>query len=144
MRILLLQVRIPEWVAMPFSRASSQLPNPGIKRRSPTLQEDSLQSEPPGNIYVYNHKEGWVLKNLCFQILVLEKNLESPLDCKEIKLVNPKGNKPCIFIGQNDAEIEILILWPPDVKSWIIGKDTDIGKDWRLKQTGVGEDETVG
>ena len=141
--ILLLQVRILEWVAMAFSRGSSQLPNPGIKPRSPTLQEDSSPSELPGNMYVYIPKEGCVLKNWCFQIVVPEKILENPLDCKQIKLVNPKGNKPCVFTGQNDAEIEALILWPPDVNIWIIEKDPDIGKDWRLKGTGAGEDGMV-
>ena len=75
--------------------------------------------------------------------MVLEKTLESPLDCKEIKSVNLKGNQPQIFIGRTDAEAEVLILWPPDVKNWLIGKDPDAGKDWG-QDKGVTEDEMVG
>ena len=75
------------------------------------------------------HKESWALKNWCFWTVVLEKTLESPLDCKEIKPVNPKGNQPWIFIGRTDSEAEAPILWPPDVKSWFIRKDPDAGKD---------------
>jgi len=80
-----------------------------------------------------DHKEGSVLKNWWFQILVLEKTLESPLDCKEIKPVNPKGNQPWIFIGRTGAEAEAPILWPPDGKSQLIGKDFDAGKDWWIQ-----------
>ena len=76
-----------------------------------------------------DHKEGWVPKNWCFWI-VLEKTVENPLDYKELKLVNHKGNQPWIFIRRTDAETEAPILWPPDVKSWLIGKDPDAGKDW--------------
>ena len=85
-----------------------------------------------------DHKEGWVPKNWCFGIVVLEKTLESPLDIKEIKPVSVKGNQPWIFSGRTDAEAEAEapILWPPDVKSWLIGKDPDAGKDWRQKETG--------
>ena len=83
-----------------------------------------------------DHKEGWELKNWCFQTMVLEKTLESPLDCKEIKLINPKGNQPWIFNGRIDAEVETLILWPPDVKNWLIGKDPDARKDWRQRRRG--------
>ena len=93
-------------------------------------------------IWVLDHKEGWTSKNWCTQIVVLEKTLESPLDCKEIKPVNPKGNQPWIFIGRTDAEAPIL--WPPDAKSWLIGKDPDAGKDWRQEEKGVTEDEMVG
>ena len=91
-----------------------------------------------------DHKEGWVPKNWCFQIVVLEKTLDSPLDCKDIKQVNPKGNPPWIFIGRTDAEAEAPILWPPDVKNWLIGKDFDAGKDWGQEEKGVTEDEMVG
>ena len=87
-----------------------------------------------------DHKEGWVVNNWCFWI-VLEKTLESPLDCKEIKAVNPKGNQPWIFIGRTDAEAPVL--WPPDAKSQLIGKDPDAGKDWRQKEKGAAEDEMV-
>ena len=75
-----------------------------------------------------DHKEVWTPKNLCFWILVLDKTLESPLNCKEIKPVNPKGNQPKVFIGRTDAEVEAPILWPPAVKCWLIGKDPDAGK----------------
>ena len=81
-----------------------------------------------------DYEDGWRLKNWCFWTVVLEKTLASPLDCKEIKLVNPKGNQPWIFIGRTDAEA--LILWPPDVKNWLIGKDLDAGKDWGQEENG--------
>ena len=79
-------------------------------------------------------KESWALKNWCFWIVMLEKALESPLDCKEIKPVNPKGNQSWIFIGRTDAEAGTPIIWPPDAKSWLIGKDPDAGKEWRGRQ----------
>ena len=81
-----------------------------------------------------DHKESWALKNRCFWIVVLEKTPECPLDCKEMKPVHSKGNQPWIFIGRTDAEAEALILWPPYVKSWLIGKDPDAGKDWRQEE----------
>ena len=84
------------------------------------------------------------LWNCCFWPVVLEKILESPLDCKEIKPVNPKGNQSWIFIGRTDAEAETTVLWPPDVKNWLIGKDPDTGKDWRQEEKGMTEGETVG
>ena len=76
----------------------------------------------------------YISRNWCFQTVVLEKTLESPLDSKEIKSVNPKGSQPWIFIGRTEAEA--LILWQPDVKSWLIGKDPDAGKDWRQEEKG--------
>ena len=91
-----------------------------------------------------DHKESWVPKNWWFQIVVLEKTLESPLDCKEIKSVNPKGNQPWIFTGRTDAEAEAPILWPSDVKSQLITKDPDAGKDWRQKEKRAIEDKMVG
>ena len=91
-----------------------------------------------------DHKEGWAPKNWWFQTLVLEKTLKSPLDNKEIKPVNPKGNQSWIFIGRTDAEAEAPILWPPDVKSWLTGKDPDAGKDWMQQEKGVTKDEMVG
>ena len=91
-----------------------------------------------------DHKEGWTLKNWCFWTVVLEKTLESPLDCKEIKPVHPKGNQSWIFIGRTDVEAEAPILWPPDAKSWLIRKDPDAGKDWRQEEKGTIEDEMVG
>ena len=77
-----------------------------------------------------DYKESWELKNWCFWTVVLEKTLESPLDCKEIQPVHPKGNQSWIFIGRSDAEAESPILWPPDAKYWLIGIDPDAGKDW--------------
>ena len=91
-----------------------------------------------------DHKESWALKNWCFWTVVLEKTLESPLDCKEIKLVNPKENQPWIFIGRTGAEAKTPILWPPDAKNWLIGKDPDFGKGWRWEGKGTTEDEMVG
>ena len=91
-----------------------------------------------------DHKEGWAPMNWCFQTVVLEKTLESPLDSKDIKPVNPKGNKPWIFFGRTDAEAEALILLPPDVKSQLIGKVPDAGIDWGQEEKGVPEDEIVG
>ena len=89
-----------------------------------------------------DHKESWALKNWCFWTAVLEKTLETPLDCKAIKPVNPKGNQSWIFIGRTDAEAPIL--WPSDVKNWLIWKDSDVGKDWRQEEKGMTEDEIVG
>ena len=91
-----------------------------------------------------DHKEGWVLKNWCFWSVLLEKTLESPLDRKEIKPVNPKGNQPLIFIGRTDAEAEAPLFWPPIAKSWLIGKDSDSGRDWGQEQKGMTEDEMAG
>ena len=91
-----------------------------------------------------DHKEGGSQKNWYFWTVVLEKTLESPLNCKEIKPVNPKGNQPWIFIGRTDAEAEAPILWPPDVKSWLIWKDPDARKDWGQEEKGTTEDEMVG
>ena len=90
-----------------------------------------------------DHKESWVPKNWCFWIVVLEKTLESPLDCKEIQPAHPKGNQSWIFIGRTDAKAETLILWSPDVKNWLTGKDPDAGKD-RRQEKGMTEDEMVG
>ena len=91
-----------------------------------------------------DHKESWAPKNWCFWTVVLEKTLESPLDSKEIKSVNPKGNQSWIFIGRTDAEAETPILWLPDTNNWFIGKDPDAGKDWRREEKRVTEDEMIG
>ena len=91
-----------------------------------------------------DYKESWAPKNWCFWTVVLEKTLESPLDCKEIQPVNPKGNQSWIFTGRTDAEAETPILWPPDVKNWLIWKDPDARKDWRWEEKGMTEDEIVG
>ena len=98
----------------------------------------------PVVMWELDHKESWTLKNWCFWTVVLEQTLESPLDSKEIKPVNPKGNQSWIFIGMTDTEAEAPILWPPDVKNWLSGKDPDAGKDWRQEEKGTTEDEMVG
>ena len=92
------------------------------------------------------YKESWGMKSWCFWTVVLEKTLESPLDCKEIQPVHPEGDQSWVFIGRTDVEAETpkLKLWPPDVKNWFIRKDPDAGKDWRQKEKGTTEDEMVG
>ena len=91
-----------------------------------------------------DYKESWVPRNWCFSTVVLEKTLESPLDCKEIPPVHPKRNQSWIFIRRTDAEAETPILWPPDVKNWLTGKDPDAGKDWRQEEKGTTEVKMVG
>ena len=91
-----------------------------------------------------DYKESWAQNNWCFWTVVLEKTLESPLDCKEIQPVHPKGDQFWVFIGRTDAEAETPILWPPDMKSWLTGKDPDAGKDWGQEEKGTTEDEMVG
>ena len=86
-------------------------------------------------------EESWLLKNWCFWTVVLEKTLESPLDSKEIQRVHPKGDQSWVFIGRTDAEDETPVLWPPHVKSWLIGKDSDAGRDWWQEEKGTTEDE---
>ena len=97
----------------------------------------------PTVMWELDYKESWVPKNWCFWEVVLEKTLESSLDCKEIQPVHPKGDQSWMFIGRTDFEAEIPILWPPDAKSWLIGKDPDAGKDWRQEKKGMEEDEMV-
>ena len=91
-----------------------------------------------------DHKESLALKNWCLWTVVLEKTLESPLDCKESQPVHPKGDQSWVFIGRTDAEAETPILGPPDAKNWLIGKDSNAGKDWGQEEKGTAEDETVG
>ena len=88
-----------------------------------------------------DYKESWALKNCSFWTVVLEKTLESPLDCKEIQPVHPKGNQSWMFIGKTEIEAETPILWPPDVKNWLIWKDPDAGKDWGQEEKGTTENE---
>ena len=95
-------------------------------------------------MWVLDYKENWVPKNWCFWTVVLEKTLGSPLDCKEIQPVHPKGDQSWVFIGGTDIEAETPILWPPDAESWLIGKDPDAGKDWGQEEKGTTEDEMVG
>ena len=91
-----------------------------------------------------DYKERWAPNNWSFWTLVLEKTLESPLDCKEIQPVNPKGNQSWIFTGRTDAEAETLMFWPPDMKNQLIGKDPEAGKDWRREEKGTTENEMIG
>ena len=113
--------------------------------KGPSIQSYGFSS---GHVWMWelDHKGSWALKNWCFWTVVLEKTLESPLDCKEIKPVNPKGNQSWIFIGRTDAEAEAPILetWLPSVKNWLIRKDPDAGKDWSQEEKGTTEDEIVG
>ena len=99
-----------------------------------------------GHVWMWelDYKESWAPKNWCFWTVVLEKTLESPLNCKEIQPVHPEGDQPWVFIGLTDAEAETPILWSPDVKSWLIWKDPDAGKDWGREEKGMTEDEMVG
>ena len=89
-------------------------------------------------------EEGWALKNWCFWTVVLDKTLESPLDCKEIQPVHSEGDQSWVFFGRNDAKAEISVLWPPHEKSWLIGKDSDAGRDWGQEEKGTTEDEMAG
>ena len=95
-------------------------------------------------IWELDYKESWVPKNWCFWTMVFEKTLESPLDCKVIQPVHPKGDQSWVFIGRTDVEAETPILWPPDVRNWPIWKDPDAGKDWRREEKGMTEDKMVG
>ena len=96
------------------------------------------------NTYDMPHEEGWAPKNPCFWTVVLEKTLESPLDCKEIQPVHSKGDQPWDFFGKTDAEAETPVLWPPHAKSWLTGKDSDAGRDWGQEEKGTTEDEMAG
>jgi len=112
-------------------------------KKGPSSQGYGFSS---GHVWIWelDYKESWAPKNWCFWTVVLEKTLESPLDCKEIQPVHPKGNQLWIFIGRTDAEAETPILWPPDAKDWLIAKDPDAGKEWRWEEKGMTEDEMVG
>ena len=96
------------------------------------------------HVWIWDYKESWAPKNWCFWTVLLKKTLESPLDCKEVQPVHPKGNQSWLLTGRTDVEAETPILWPPDVKSWLIWKDSDVGKDWRQEEKGTTEDEMVG
>ena len=121
-----------------------------IKKQRHYFANKGLSSQSYGlssshvSMWELDYKESWALKNWCFWTVVLEKTLESPLDCKEIQPVHPKGNQSWIFIGRTDVEAETPILWPPDVKNWLIGKYPDAGKDWKQEEKGSTEDEMVG
>ena len=111
--------------------------------KGPSSQSHSLSSS---HVWMgeLDYKESWAQKHWCFWTVVLEKTLESPLNCKEMQPVHPKGNQSWVFFGRTDAEAETLILWPPDAKNWVIWKDPDAGKDWRWEEKGTTEDEMVG
>ena len=111
--------------------------------KGPSIQSYGFSSS---HVWMWelDYRESWVPKNWCFWAVVLEKILESPLDCKEIQSVHPKGDQSWVFIGSTDVEAETPILWPPDEKNWLIGKDPDAGKDWRQEEKGTTEDEMVG
>ena len=111
-------------------------------KKSPSSQGYGFSSS---HVWMWelDYKKWWAWKNWCFWTMVLEKTLESPLDCKKIQPINPKGNQSWIFIGRTDAEAETPIFWPPDGKSWLIGKDPDSGKDWR-EEKGTTKNEMVG
>ena len=115
------------------------------KQRHHFTEKDPCGQSYPSHVWMWelDHKESWASKNWCFQTVVLEKTLESPLDYKEIQPVCPKGNWSWIVIGKTDVEAEAPILWPPDAKSWLIWKDPDAGKDWGHEEKGTTEDEMV-
>ena len=160
--------RILEWVAVSFSKVSSC---PRNQTQLSCLAGDSLslshQGSPLSTFYVcgvlyviclhrsplgmytthvwvweLDYKESWMPKNWCFWTVVLEKTLQSPLDCMEIQPIHPKGNQSWIFFGKTDTEAETPILWPPD-ENWLIGKDPDARKNWRQEEKGMTEDEMV-
>ena len=114
-----------------------------IVNKGPSSQSYGFSS---GHVWMWelDYKESWAPKNWCFWTVVLEKTLESPLDCKEIQPVHPKGDQSWVFFGRTDVEVETPILWPPTEKNWLIGKDPDAGKDWRWEKKGTIEDEMVG
>ena len=114
-----------------------------IANKGPSSQGYGLSSSHEW-MWVLDYKESWALKNGCFWTVVLEKTLESPLDCKEIEPVHAKGDQFWIFIGRTDAEAETLTLWPPDAKNWLIWKDPDAGKEWGQEEKGMTEYEVVG
>ena len=133
----------------PWKKSYDQ-PRQHIQKQRHYFADKSLSSQSYGfsssHVWIWelDYKESWALKNWCFWTVVLEKTPESPLNCKEIQPVHPKGNQSWIFIGKTDAEAETPILWPPDAKSWLIWKDPDSGKDWRQEEKQTTEDEMVG
>ena len=126
-------------------KTSYDQPRQHIKKQRHYFANKDLYGFFSSHVWMWevDHKEHWVLKNWCFWTMVLEKTLESPLDCK-IKPVNPKGNQSWTFIAGTDAEAEAPIFWPPVPKSWLTGKDPEAGKDWREEEKGTTEDEMVG
>ena len=133
----------------PWKKRDNQ-PRQHIKKQRRYFANKGLSSQSYGfsssqvGMWQLDYKVSWALKNWCLWAVVLQKTHESPLDCKEIKPVHPKRNQPWMFIGRTDAEAEAPVLWPPDVKNWLIGKDPDAGKDWRQEEKGTTEDKMVG
>ena len=135
--------------SMPWKKSYDQ-PRQHIKKQRYYFANKGLFSQGYGfsssHVWMWelDYKENWTPKNQWFWTLVLEKTFESPLDCKEIQPVHPKGNQSWVFIGRTDVEAEALILWPPDAKSWLIWKNPDAGKDWGQQEKRMTEDEMVG
>ena len=131
-------------------KESYDQPRQHIKKQRPYFVNKGPSSQcygfSSGHVWMWelDYKESWAPKNWYFWTVVLEKTLESPLDCKEIQPVYPKGDQSWVFIGRTDAEAETPVLWPPDVKSWLIWKDPGAGKDWGQEEKGMAEDEVVG
>ena len=144
------QAKILEWVVISFSRGLSQPRDQTCI--SSLLHWRFISLLPPGKLACSCHvwmweldcEEGWASKNWCFWAVVLEKTLESPLDCKEIQPVHSEGDQPWDFFVRNDAKAETPVLWPPLVRSWLIGKDCDAGRDWGQEEKGTTEDEMAG
>ena len=133
----------------PWKKSYDQ-PRQHIKKQRCYFADKGLSSQSNGfsssHVWMWDldYKESWALKNWCFWTVVLEKTLESPLDCKETQPVHPKGDQSWILIRKTDAEAETPVLWPPDLKNWLIWKDPDAGKDWRQEEKGTTEDKIVG
>ena len=145
------------WLLQPWNyktltpwKKSYDQPRQHIKKQRHYFTTKGLSSQRYGfsssHVWMWelDYKESWTLKNWCFWTVVLEKTLESPLDCKEIQSVHPKGDQSWVFIGRTDTEAKAPVLWPPDAKSWLILKDPDAGKDWKQEEKGTTEDEVVG
>ena len=126
-----------------ITKLDSILKSRYIANKDPFSQSYALSSS---RVWMWelNYKESWAPKNWCFWSMVLEKTLESPLDCKEIQPVHSEGDQPWDLFGRNDAKAETPVLWPPHAKSWLIGKDSDAGRDWGQEEKGMTEDEMVG
>ena len=140
-RCLLLGRKVMINIDSILNKQRHHFPNKGPSSRSYGFSSSHIW------MWELDHEEGWAPKNWCFWTVVLEKTLESPLDCKEIQPVHLKGNQSdqsWIFIGRTDDEAEALILWPLDEKNWLIGKDPDAGEDWGQEEKGTTEDEMAG
>ena len=117
--------------------------SPGEGKGYP-LQYSGLENSMDCIVHGVTKSWTWAPKNWCFWTVVLEKSLESPLDCKKMQPVHPKGDQSWLFIGRTDVEAETPILWPPHVMNWLTWKDPDAGKDWKRKEKGMTADEMVG